>query len=184
MTMFKKDLSKLAYIAGDWKGKLINISYSYQEIERETTERQTTMFLNWTLWITTEIFETDLAIEMLWLISQKYKAQQLEEGKATEVTYWDDFYSEIINTTIEEWSRYKYSDFDRYQDDNICPEKEVIWLPIWFINKIQKLFEDEIDYIFKWEYIVWVKAYTCIPLFIVSWINMPKQLNLLSWKHE
>jgi len=176
---FKKDLSKLAYIAGDWKGKLVNIKYTDQEVDREIS-----LFMNWVLWITTEIFDTGLIIDMLTVISKKYKSEQLDEGKTNEVVYGDEFYSNIIKETIAEWIRYSHSDFDRYQDDNICPEKETIWLSIDFVNKIQKLFEEELQYIFKWDYIVWVTAYTAVPLFIVWWMKMPKQLNLLSWEHE
>lgn len=176
---FKKDLSKLAYIAGDWKGKLVTVEYTDQEIDREIS-----LFMNWVLWITTEIFNTELAIDMLDLISRKYKAKQLEEGKATEVTYGDEFYSKIIKETISEWTRYLYKDFDRYQDDNITAENETIWMSLWFLSKIQKLFEEELQYIFKWDYIVWVTAYTAVPLFIVWWVKMPRQLNLLTWSED
>ncbi len=176
---FKKDLSKLAFIASEGKGRLVTIKYTDQDIEHETS-----MFIWWVAAITTEIFGTDIILDLLEKMSSKNKAELLEEGKTNQITLWDEFYTNMIKDTLAWGNRYSYVDFDRYQDDNICPKEEVIWMSLWFLSKITKLFEEELQYVFMWEYIVWVKAYSATPLFMIWGRKMPRQLNLLSWEHE
>ncbi len=55
--MFKKDLSKLAFVASEWKWRLVTIKYTDQDMEREQS-----FFIWGVAWFTTEIFNTGIIL--------------------------------------------------------------------------------------------------------------------------
>jgi len=167
---FKKDMSKLLYVAPTGKGRLRSIT----DINWEVTE----MFISGIVWVATYIFNSTITGKVLETLSNEYEKEQQLDDKYDASKSTDEYYSKLVNDTIDAWRSYYESDFDRYQYDNICPKNETFWLPIEFINKITKLFDHDIRFCFWDKFIVWVNM-NQKPMFIVWWVEMPKQMSLL-----
>lgn len=173
--MFKKDIAKLLYVAPTGKWRLRSIT----DINWEVTN----MFISWIVWVATYIFDATITHNVLETLSMEYDKEQTLDPKYEEAKNNDAYYSKIVNDTIAAGKAYLDSDFDRYQYDNICPEEETFWLPIDFINKIKKLFEHEITFYFGDKFIVWANE-NGKPMFIVGWVEMPRQMSLLAWENK
>lgn len=177
--MFKKDMWIVTgLLTDDWSGKLVNVSIWDNEFE---------LFVSWYLWLTTKVFKSSKTSLVLKTLSNDYKTKEIEDLKTNQIIYSDEYFTKIIEEWFKLMDVFSVEEFDRYEENLVCPNDKVIgiWIPL--LNKLEKLFSKEhvrIDYYFYNAYIIGRSYTTSEPLFIIRWGNMPRQISLLSIPEE
>ena len=150
-----------------------------------TEEWENDIIVVWSLGISFSLITTDKGRKTVRFLSREYLEAQRKlneemviNGKEVKEIISDKTYNDFIRT--DDCRSYQASEFDRYEENCICPETETRWLSIKFMENMTKLFDIAIRYYFTDGHIVGRSMDDDKFLFITGWVAMHKQLSLIS----